>query len=203
MNTLIYRPNGRSLMWAAFGCATAIHLAAIALAETKSQLQLVTLIDGRTDIVGVDLAPASPAIEPEQFSPADPPPPVRDDYFPEDISTPPTTYKKKPLTAQPIVRSIGKTSPAYSGPIRAAVLYGPRPPYPYEARRDHVTGSGIALLTIDPSTGRVIDARMRQSTGSAVLDNVTVDTLRGWRFKPIGMRTVNVPITYTLAGGSY
>ena len=83
------------------------------------------------------------------------------------------------------------------------VVYAPRPVYPYEARRQRVTGSGVALLTVDQTLGTVTDALMVQSCGNAFLDNSTLDALRRWRFNPGGVTQVEVPITYTLMGVSY
>ena len=132
--------------------------------------------------------------------------PVTDEEaFPdENLTRPPIRPRKKtPMT--PIARSIGTgtTSAIHGGSVKALTLYAPRPAYPYEARRGGITGSGIAELTVNPDAGIVIEARMAQSTGSAILDNATVETLRRWRFKPGVAENIDVPITYTLAGVSY
>jgi TonB family protein len=87
--------------------------------------------------------------------------------------------------------------------VQAMVTYAPRPVYPYEARRQRLTGSGVALLTVDQGSGSVTDVVMRQSCGSVILDNSTLDTLRRWRFKRASVGRVRVPITYTLMGASY
>jgi len=87
--------------------------------------------------------------------------------------------------------------------VKAMVAYAPRPVYPYEARRQRVTGSGIALVTVDQALGTVTDVFMTQSCGNAILDNSTLDALRRWRFKPGNVTKVQVPITYTLMGVSY
>jgi TonB family protein len=83
------------------------------------------------------------------------------------------------------------------------VAYAPGPVYPYEARRQRVTGSGVALLTIDRTFGTVTDILMTQSCGNIILDNSTRDALRRWHFKPGTAASVQVPITYTLMGASY
>jgi protein TonB len=82
-------------------------------------------------------------------------------------------------------------------------MYAPRPVYPYDARRQRVTGSGIALMTVDSVDGSVVDVRMVQSCGSVILDNATLDAFRRWHFKPGSVERVQVPITYTLTGASY
>ena len=89
------------------------------------------------------------------------------------------------------------------GGVRALVTYAPRPAYPYEARRQRIIGSGIALLTVASADGNVVDVRMAQSCGSVILDNATLDAFRRWHFKPGTVERVQVPITYTLTGVSY
>ena len=86
---------------------------------------------------------------------------------------------------------------------RVLALNAPRLEYPYEARRARVTGSGVALLTIDPATGYVTEVSMSRSTGNAVLDNAAISGFRRWRFKPGTVSKVQAPITFTLTGASY
>jgi TonB family protein len=85
-----------------------------------------------------------------------------------------------------------------------SAIYAPRPAYPYEARSRHITGHGVAVLTVDVQTGSVTEAVMEQSTGSPILDNAILSAFRRWRFKPgtTGAR-VRMPITYTMTGASY
>src|ERR1039457_3565151 len=49
-------------------------------------------------------------------------------------------------------------------------ISAPRPDYPYEARRQHMVGRGIAILEVEPFTGNVTHAYMAQSTGYSLLD---------------------------------
>jgi len=114
-----------------------------------------------------------------------------------------TSRPRKPISVRPMTRPVGIASnTANLRSIRAFVLYGLRPVYPYEARRNHVTGSGVAIVRVD-SFGNAIDVRMKETTGSALLDSATLGALRHWRFKPRVAENVDVPITYTLAGVSY
>ena len=82
-------------------------------------------------------------------------------------------------------------------------LSAPRPQYPYEVRRQKITGDGIALMTIDPSTGNVVDVTMSRSTGNVFLDNAAVIGFRRWRFKPGTVSSVTCPVTFTLTGADY
>jgi protein TonB len=107
-------------------------------------------------------------------------------------------------TARPLVRPPINAAPrGPSGSPKAFALSAPRPEYPYEARRQRLTGSGVATLTIDTATGAVTSVTMARSTGSAVLDNATISGLRRWRFKPGTVSQVQTPITYTLTGATY
>src|SRR6266404_2045270 len=53
-------------------------------------------------------------------------------------------------------------------------LFAPDPTYPKEAREKGQSGEGIAMLTIDPTTGHVIKAEMRVTTHSKILDQAAV-----------------------------
>ena len=203
MNTaLIYRPNSRWLIWIAFACAIMLHLTAIALAENKSRPVSVTSTTEFSDIIGVDNPPDEPPQPDEEVSPPEQILPDNDAFPDESVTPRPLRPRKKTVASFARSTAIG-TRATSGGSVKALALYAPKPGYPYEARRGNITGSGIAELTVNSESGTVIDARMSQSTGSAVLDNATIETLRRWRFKPGVAENVEVPITYTLTGVSY
>jgi TonB family protein len=79
----------------------------------------------------------------------------------------------------------------------------PRPEYPYEARRQKITGSGVVTMTVDSITGKVRGVSMVKSTGNLFLDNAALSGFRRWRFKPGTASSVTCPITFTLVGPSY
>ena len=89
------------------------------------------------------------------------------------------------------------------GNAKAFVLNAPRPDYPYEARSRHITGSGIAVITVDPNSGLAVDAMMEQSIGNPILDNSTVSAFRRWRFKPGTPARLHIPINFVLTGAQY
>jgi TonB family protein len=51
-------------------------------------------------------------------------------------------------------------------------------------------------VTVDAATGTVSEARMFQSTGSPILDKLTIQTFKSWRFKPGTVSQLRVPISY-------
>jgi TonB family protein len=83
---------------------------------------------------------------------------------------------------------------------KVLALSAPRPDYPYEARRAKITGEGVAVLTVDRSSGSVISVAMERSTGNAALDQAAIRGFSRWRFRPGTPATVRCPITYTLTG---
>jgi protein TonB len=196
---LLYRPRRRWLFWIALACAAAIHVGAVVLAKGKADKIVVQ--DFVPTGVEVQAVEADPEQSPPEESVTPPPPQFSPDEetFPEENRTPTQIRPHKKIRVPSVVSG---TRTAF-GSVKTLVMYAPRPVYPYEARRQRITGSGIALLTVDPTGGSVTGVRMVQSCGNFILDNATLDTLRRWRFKPGSTLSVEVPITYTLAGVSY
>jgi TonB family protein len=102
--------------------------------------------------------------------------------------------------ARPVVQSEPST---FSTPTslslsaaQATAVSAPLPQYPYQAKRANVTGSGICIMIVDTASGKVTNAMMAQSTGNAILDKVTTETFRRWRFKAGSVSQVRVPISY-------
>ena len=79
---------------------------------------------------------------------------------------------------------------------KAVAVSTPSPEYPYQARRAKITGSGVCVMIVDTPSGNVTSAVMEQSTGNAILDKVTTDAFRKWRFKPGTVSQIRVPISY-------
>jgi TonB family protein len=79
---------------------------------------------------------------------------------------------------------------------QAMALSAPLPEYPYQAKRANITGSGVCVITVDSASGKVTDAMMAQSTGDGILDKVTINTFRRWRFKPGTASQIRVPVDY-------
>ena len=79
---------------------------------------------------------------------------------------------------------------------QSMAVSAPLPEYPYQAKHANVTGSGFCVMIVDTTSGKVTNVMMVQSTGSAILDRVTTETFRRWRFKPGSVSQVRVPISY-------
>lgn len=109
--------------------------------------------------------------------------------------------KRKASAGIPTATATPTLPPLPKQPIAIAA---PRPEYPYEARSRHITGSGVVVLTINPSTGLVTDAVMTQSTGSPILDNSALAAFRRWQFKPGHYSPkLKMPINFTMTGAQY
>lgn len=85
----------------------------------------------------------------------------------------------------------------FEGPVKFGE-YTPTPNYPPDARQKGEEGSGIAVLTINPMTGRVGNAAIKQSTGSKRLDEAALYQFGHWRFKRGTVTKTEVPFGFWL-----
>jgi protein TonB len=115
------------------------------------------------------------------------------------------TVEEMPTPAQEPEKKIGEKRHATSGAVvdlmslsaaKAVAVRAPLPEYPYQAKRAHITGSGVCVMKIDTASGSVTSAIMAESTGDDILDKVTIKTFQRWRFKPGTVSQVRVPISY-------
>jgi len=147
---------------------------------------------------------SKPSLEISAEPPSPNPAPVAEETSPaEELATPAATAEKKTRVrrrttsaVQPKAAGFPVVSPMSMSAARALAISAPLPEYPYQARHAHITGSGLCVMLVDAASGNVTNAIMAQSTGNAILDKVTTDTFRTWRFKPGTVSQVRVPITY-------
>ncbi len=204
MSALLYKQTGHWRIWLCFIAAAAIHLGAVALAQREPIPVTPTTTD--KDVI---LEYTPPDLEPPPPDPVEPPsapPPLTIQETPfveEDVTPPPVPRHLDRM--QPLVRQTTQnfSGPANLGAAKILALVAPRPEYPYEARRQKLTGSGVALLLVDRGSGAVTNVQIAQTTGNAILDNAAVSGFRRWRFKPGTVAAVRAPITFTLTGASY
>ena len=122
----------------------------------------------------------------------------------ELASAAPVTEKKtrvkrrRPATAQPAAAELPVATTMSFSDAKAVAVSTRMPQYPYEAKRAHITGSGVCVMTVDTASGNVTGAVMEQSTGNGILDKVTTDAFRKWRFKPGTVSQVRLPISYEI-----
>jgi TonB family protein len=204
---LLYQPSPKWRMGAALGAAALVHFAAIALASIHHREQLDDFPPSEDSGPTIEIEPQSPIDNPtpppdmvDQPTPS----PTGESIVPEDRSTPPPVRRQTNRPTTPIIKvrsaTIGSTSLSSA---RVSAVSAPRLEYPYEARRQKITGSGTVALTVDPVSGTVTGVVMETSTGSLVLDNAAITGFRRWRFKSGTVSRVRLPITYTLTGAQY
>lgn len=144
-----------------------------------------------------------PTPPPEDIPLPEPPPvPEVQPEFHEEVTPPPKrppNVKVAPVKAPTVARPTGTMSISSA---KALAINSPRPVYPYEAKARHIMGSGVCVVSVDPS-GTVTDATMATSIGNPILDNSAVSAFRQWRFKPGVAPKVRIPITFTMTGASY
>ncbi|PZR73717.1 MAG: hypothetical protein DLM73_10190 [Chthoniobacterales bacterium] len=205
---LLYQPRQRWRIGFAFGAAALLHFAAVALASIHQQEKVDGPLIGASEfpVVEVEDIPShdEPPL-PEVTAPTPIPEWATDSSFPDERPTPPPVHRQEKRPTAPFFRKTGTNIPGSLSSASATVLAlsAPRPAYPYEARRQKITGDGIVTLNVDPSTGRVVEVAMWKSTGNAFLDNAALTGFRRWRFRPGTVSTLKCPITFTLAGASY
>ena len=119
----------------------------------------------------------------------------------QEVVAAPSPKKSRPKKRRaPIVRQeasiISAPVPVSLSVARSMAITAPLPDYTYEMRRRNLSGSGLCVVTVDPATGTVTNATMFQSTGSPVLDKMTIQTFKSWRFKQGTVSEVRIPISY-------
>ncbi len=197
-NAFIYRRPSKWPIATALAAAVLIHVSAIAIAfhqESPVTQPAVT----ESAAVGIEFVDEPPT-PPDPGISVPPPIPVPASDFVEPRETPQVIKTQRTPTP---IRQSGQTRLAAAGNAKAFVLSAPRPDYPYEARSRHITGSGVAVISVDPNSGLAVDAMMEQSIGNPILDNSTVSAFRRWRFKPGTPPRVRIPITFMLTGAQY
>ena len=202
---LLYQPQQKLRVLLAFAAALLIHFAAIAIANVQRAEEPASLPPD----FGAEIIFEEPPLERMDPIPEDPEPlptpPQTDDSFPDERPTPPPIRRQTTKPIAPLVRP-RNTQTAGSVTLSSAkvlAINAPRPEYPYEARRQRVTGTGIVAMTIDPVSGNVSSVSISKSTGSQFLDNAVLTAFRRWRFKPGTVSSVTCPVTFTLTGASY
>ena len=140
-----------------FACAVALVRGAPVSAPPITPPGEVNLVDDPDPV-----EPPRPA--PEETPEASPPPLIQSDVHEENPTPPPMRKRPQVINPSPIPRSsvVGAIGPASLGSVKVLALSAPRPEYPYEARRQRLTGTGVALLLVDPASGAVTDVSIAQ-----------------------------------------
>jgi TonB family protein len=108
----------------------------------------------------------------------------------------PRPKKRRAPIVQPEAETISAPVPMSLSVAQSMAITAPLPDYTYEMKRRNLSGNGVCVVTVDPATGTVTDASMFQSTGSPLLDRMTTQTFKSWRFKPGTASQVRIPISY-------
>src|SRR3954447_24815889 len=128
MSALIYRPNHKCRLGAAFAAAALIHVAAISLATThQEEPQAASPFTGPPVEISIQPADSNSDPPPEQAEPL-PTPPVMDESYLENTATPPPVRRPASTTA-PLVRPRTTISRAFLNlsAAKALALNAPHP----------------------------------------------------------------------------
>jgi TonB family protein len=121
-----------------------------------------------------------------------------------DASPPPTTKQAKTERKSDKTQYIRFVAGAdYAASVRvfnaqweAVFVYTPWPHYPYEARPNRRTRTGLIRMYVN-TQGTVTSLKLLKSTGHRVLDEEGLKTFIRWRAKPGPPREVDMPLTFT------
>ena len=213
----VYQQRSHWSLAIALGAAIAIYANVIVIVGLHSERPVAAEAPFSELIVELVLesGPSEP-IQPQQpdeepLVAEAPPPPA--EQFVEEAAPPPPHRVRRSRSAAPRARPGAVGGGPGGGSMSSGVgsmssgkgvrIYTPHPPYSEEARRNHITGSGIAEMTVDTATGAVTNVVMTQSTGNAMLDNSATSTFRRWRFRAGTVARVRQRITFSLMAGSY
>lgn len=199
---MLYKKTDRWQIWV---CLLAIILLfACAVALVRGEPPALPSFGTGEGGIPVEITPSVADPEPAAVEGL-PPPQMQSEIADETAPPPPPALKQiKPRAMHPLAGPgrVGVIGLASLSSAKVFALSAPRPEYPYEARRQRLTGSGVAVLQVDTS-GVVTNVSIARSTGSAVLDNAAMSGFRRWRFRPGTVSKVNAPITFTLTGAAY
>ncbi|MCU0961045.1 MAG: energy transducer TonB [Pirellulaceae bacterium] len=114
--------------------------------------------------------------------------------------TPPRTVTRAPAppaaTLVPVSLPFSGNDPGANLDAAAYKLpTNPAPEYPLAARQRNEEGRVLLLVFLD-ADGRVVNAQLRASSGSVLLDQAAMRAVRQWRFSPA--RSRGVPVTSQL-----
>ena len=113
----------------------------------------------------------------------------------------PTTSSSSSQTPAPVTQSNANTQGYDTVALRpSGSMSGPKPELPAELHGQNLTGRGVYLMHFDKPTGNLIDVTVSQSTGSTVLDQAAIATLRQWHATPGCPREVPFTVTYSVTG---
>jgi TonB family protein len=119
---------------------------------------------------------------------------------PEVVAVPPQrkprSRKRSRPAGQPTAPTISAPVPISLSVAQSMAISAPLPEYTYEMKRRNLSGNGVCVVTVDAATGTVTNASMFQSTGNPLLDKLTIQTFKSWRFKPGTVSEVRVPVSY-------
>ena len=81
------------------------------------------------------------------------------------------------------------------------VLYALHFEYPSTARKQHLEGSGLFEIHINPD-GSVASIKTLRTTGYSILDAAAIAGFRQWRFRTHTIPIVRMPVQYRIARSS-
>ncbi len=131
---------------------------------------------------------ATPAIQP-QVKPEVRPAPVRTEPAPAAITPAPAPPVKQAAEPAPEIKSASPPV-AVAAPVKTSVSLdasyvasNPKPPYPAMARRLGEEGT-VFMRVLVSAEGLADKVELKKTSGSQILDQAALDTIKKWKFNP-------------------
>ncbi len=142
------------------------------------------VIDAHGDLVGIATADASGSVLSDLRS-ATAVAPLLAQITPNAAARWSATGSPTPTVTPTPSASLHPKPSASPRPQAGGLVYAPQPRYPAAARFSYRKVEGIGRYSVQfGANGLVTDVQTVQSTGSDVLDNAALDTIRTWRAQP-------------------
>lgn len=115
------------------------------------------------------------------------------------------TIAETTLATEPAGKAAPSDEPLVEARSDVATLHNPKPPYPLAARRRGIEGR-VLLTAHVRADGGCTEVQLKRSSGSSLLDNAALGTVRLWRFVPAQRGNtaidswVDVPVSFRLEG---
>jgi len=116
----------------------------------------------------------------------------------------PSERRKRPAPMPTPLANPGPAASQSGGALEVPSYFrNPPPPYPLEARRQKLEGFVLLTAEVDDK-GLVTSVVLKQGSGSALLDDSAIQTVKTWRFKPARLAgiavstSVDIPVRFKL-----
>ena len=165
------------------------QLPVVEIEETPLLEEELEIVDPESEITAIEPRDPMPLLSPDAFRRPVPAPIAMPDAPPAVV-----VQRRPPPVAKPARRPAKR-----GGTLRLVRRPDVSTYYPYEARSQNIQGETIVLIEVD-STGHVVRATVRQSSGYVILDDAALRVAYAHLFAPGVTGRAELPVRFRLVG---